>query len=65
MIKNFNPDVVVHTVAHSSVDLCETDQKLAEILHVDITKDITESCHLINAKLIYLSTDAVFDGKNK
>ena len=27
LIKNFNPDVVVHTVAHSSVDLCETDQK--------------------------------------
>ena len=63
LIKNFNPDVVVHTVAHSSVDLCETDQKLAEILHVDVTKDITESCHLINAKLIYFSTDAVFDGK--
>jgi len=63
LIKNINPDIVVHTAAHSSVDLCETEQKLANTLHIDITKDITKSCHLINAKLIYFSTDAVFDGK--
>jgi len=63
LINNFNPDVVIHTAAHSSVDLCETDHKLANFLHIDVTKDITRVCHEINAKLIYFSTDAVFDGK--
>ncbi|MDA9235946.1 SDR family oxidoreductase [bacterium] len=63
LINNFNPDVVIHTAAHSSVDLCETDHKLANFLHIDVTKDIARVCHEINAKLIYFSTDAVFDGK--
>lgn len=63
LINNFNPDVVIHTAAHSSVDLCETDHKLANFLHIDVTRDIVRVCHQINAKLIYFSTDAVFDGK--
>ena len=63
LINDFKPDVVVHTAAHSSVDLCETDHKLANFLHIDVTKDITKLCHQINAKLIYFSTDAVFNGK--
>ena len=63
LINNFNPDVVIHTAAHSSVDLCETDHKLANFLHIDVTQDIARVCHEINAKLIYFSTDAVFDGK--
>jgi dTDP-4-dehydrorhamnose reductase len=63
LINDFKPDVVVHTAAHSSVDLCETDHKLANFLHIDVTQDITKLCHQINAKLIYFSTDAVFNGK--
>ena len=63
LINDFSPDVVVHTAAHSSVDLCERDHKLANFLHIDITKDIVKTCHQINAKLIYFSTDAVFDGE--
>jgi dTDP-4-dehydrorhamnose reductase len=63
LIKRVHPDVVVHTASHSSVDLCETDKNLADLLHVDITKDIAKSCSLINSKLIYFSTDAVFEGE--
>ena len=64
LIKNFNPDVVVSTAAHSSVDLCETDHKLANALHVDAINYIAKVCKQIDAKLIFLSTDAVFDGKS-
>ena len=40
LIKKWKPEIVIHTVAHSSVDLCETDHNVADYLHVKITKDI-------------------------
>ena len=61
-IRKIKPAVVIHTVAFSSVDFCETNHELADLLHVEITKDITETCNEISSKLIYFSTDAVFDG---
>ena len=63
LIKEVQPDIVVNTVAHSSVDLCETDHKIADKLHVDITQDITQVCKDIDSKLVYISTDAVFQGE--
>jgi len=63
LIKNYKPTVVVNTAALSSVDLCETDHELANLLHIDATKNIVNACKEFNSKLIHFSTDAVFDGK--
>ena len=63
LIKEIQPDIVVNTVAHSSVDLCETNHKIADKLHVDITHDIAQTCKDTDSKLIYLSTDMVFQGE--
>ena len=63
LITNLNPDVVINTAAHASVDLCETDHDLANLLHVDVTRDIANVCKDAKSKLIHFSTDAVFDGK--
>lgn len=63
IINYFKPNVTVYTAAHPSVDLCETEHNLADILHVDVTKDISKACKEIDSKLIYLSTDAVFRGQ--
>ena len=63
LIKEIQPDIVVNTVAHSSVDLCESDHKIADKLHVDITQDITQVCKDVDSKLVYISTDAVFQGE--
>lgn len=63
LILFIKPDVVIHTAAHPSVDICETNHKIADILHVDVTQDIVDICNSINSKLIYISTDAVFEGK--
>lgn len=63
LIKSLKPDIVVHTVAHPSVDMCEINHKVADILHVDITQDISNICDKTNSKLIYISTDAVFEGQ--
>ena len=63
LIKKLKPNYVVHTVAFANVDYCEENQEMANLLHVDITQDIANICNEINSKLIYISTDAVFDGK--
>ena len=64
IINEIKPEYIIHTAAHPSVDICEKDHIIAEKLHVKTTKTITDACSKIDAKLIYLSTDAVFDGKN-
>ncbi len=63
LILLIKPDVVIHTAAHPSVDICEINHKIADLLHVDVTQDIVNICNSINSKLIYISTDAVFEGK--
>jgi dTDP-4-dehydrorhamnose reductase len=63
IIENYNPDIVLHTIAHSNLDLCETDHDITDRLHVDATQKIVNACASINSKLIFLSTDAVFEGQ--
>ena len=63
LINKIKPDAIIHTAAHASVDLCETDNKIADELHVEVTKDIAEISKNIEAKLLYLSTDWVFEGQ--
>ena len=63
LIETLKPDITINTVAYSSVDYCETDHSATDILHVDITKDIALSCNKVQSKLIYISTDAVFEGQ--
>lgn len=62
LIKSFKPDVVIHTVAYASVDFCESHPQMADLLHVDITNDIAQACKDTKSKLVYFSTDTVFDG---
>ena len=63
LIQDLKPDIIVHTAAHPSVDICEKNPKIADMLHVDISKDIAMVCKEVNSKLIYISTDAVFEGQ--
>jgi len=57
------PDMVVHTAAETNVDKCETEREWAWRLNAAGTRNIAEACAKIGAKLIYISTDYVFDGE--
>lgn len=57
------PDVIIHTAAAINVDRCEEDKEKAYAQNVGITKNLVEICNENNIKLIYISTDAVFDGE--
>ena len=63
LIQDLKPDIIVHTAAHPNVDICEKNPKVADMLHIDISKDIAMVCKEVNSKLIYISTDAVFEGQ--
>lgn len=64
-IKSVKPDVVVHCAAWTAVDLAEDEDKQAKVkaINVDGTQNIADACKEIDAKMVYISTDYVFDGQ--
>lgn len=61
-IKNYMPDVVIHCAAYTAVDKAEDEQGLCYLVNASATENIAEICKKINAKMLYISTDYVFDG---
>lgn len=64
-IRNFMPDVIFHCAAYTNVDGAETEMRMAYDINVNGTANITEAARCCDAKLIYVSTDYVFDGSKK
>lgn len=60
----FKPDVVIHTAAIGAVDYCEKNPPVAYSVNQIGSSIITDACKDFNAKLVFLSTNAVFDGTN-
>ncbi len=59
------PDVVVHGAAWTAVDAAEDEENRAKVqaINVDGAKNMAEAAKACGAKIIYLSTDYVFDGQ--
>ncbi len=62
-IKKLKPDIIIHSAAYTDVDGCEKNKKLAFKVNVEGTKNIANACTNNNCKMVYISTDYVFDGK--
>ena len=60
--RSIKPDVVVHTAALTNVDECERRPELAARVNRDAVAEIAGYCQERDARLIHISTDAVFDG---
>jgi len=63
-ITAYNPDVIVLCGALTHVDYCEEHEEESYIRTVATTRHVVDICKSINARLVYTSTDYVFDGKN-
>lgn len=61
-ITNYMPDAVIHCAAYTAVDKAEDEQGLCYLVNASATENIAEICKKINAKMLYISTDYVFDG---
>lgn len=62
VFEEFKPDFLVHGAAFTNVDGCEENPKLAEAVNVKGTENLANACKQHNVKMIYISTDYVFDG---
>ena len=60
-----SPDVVVHCAAWTAVDAAEDEENKPKVYAVNVTgtKNIAEACKKLGCKLIYISTDYVFNGQ--
>ncbi|MEO0095362.1 MAG: dTDP-4-dehydrorhamnose reductase [candidate division WOR-3 bacterium] len=64
-IMNYKPDVILHFAAISDVDACEREPELAFRINTLSTLGIAIIARKINAKLLYTSTNFVFDGNTE
>ena len=62
-INENKPDVIFHCAAYTAVDKAEEDKEICSLVNSYGTSNIVIGAHMVNAKLIYVSTDYVFDGK--
>ncbi|MGN1183428.1 MAG: SDR family oxidoreductase, partial [Faecalibacillus sp.] len=67
VITKVNPDAVIHCAAWTAVDLAEDDDKVEKVREVNAkgTENIALICKQIDCKMLYLSTDYVFDGQGE
>ena len=65
VLQEVKPDAVVHCAAWTAVDLAEDDDKVDKVRSINAggTKNIAEVCKKLGCKMVYLSTDYVFDGQ--
>jgi len=64
-VKKIKPDLVIDTAALHNVDYCETHREEAWKVNVEGTRNVVDACKVVGAKMIFLSTDYVFDGKKR
>lgn len=64
MIKEVQPDAVIHCAAWTAVDAAEDEENMAKVhaVNTDGTEYIAKVCKEIDCKMIYISTDYVFNG---
>lgn len=65
VISKVNPDVVVHCAAWTAVDAAEDDENIPKVraINVNGTQNIANVCKKLDCKMIYISTDYVFNGQ--
>ena len=66
-ITDIKPDAVIHCAAWTAVDLAEDEDKQAKVMAINGagTANIAKACKAVDAKMIYISTDYVFDGQGE
>lgn len=64
-IKSANVDAVIHCAAWTAVDAAEDEENISKVMKVNAegTENIAKVCKELDIKMIYISTDYVFDGE--
>lgn len=59
------PDAVIHCAAYTAVDAAEENEALCRRVNAEGTRNIARVCKELDSKMVYISTDYVFDGKGE
>jgi len=62
MIYEFDPEIIIHCAAQADVDVCEAHPEDAQRINVLGTKNLIDNLNGSDPKLVYISTDLVYDG---
>jgi dTDP-4-dehydrorhamnose reductase len=63
-LERIRPEVVVHPAGIPDLDISEADPARAHLVNVEGTRHVVESARAVGAGVVYISTDAVFNGQN-
>lgn len=63
MIAEAAPEAVIHCAAWTAVDAAEDNEEKCRQVNVNGTENIAKVCKKLNCKMMYISTDYIFDGK--
>lgn len=63
VITKANPDAVIHCAAWTAVDAAEDNAEMCRKVNAEGTKNIADVCKKLDCKMVYISTDYVFDGQ--
>ena len=65
VVENLEPDVVIHCAAWTAVDAAEDEDKKKKVWEINVngTENIANACKKADCKMVYISTDYVFDGQ--
>ena len=66
-VSEVKPDVIVHCAAWTNVDAAEAPENLEKVRAVNVegTRNLAEACKEVDAKMVYISTDYVFNGEGE
>ena len=63
LLTRIKPHIIIHCAAFTQVDVCETQREKAFLANGTVTRNLSEFSAQTGARLIYVSTDYVFDGE--
>jgi len=61
-LKDVRPDVIIHLAGNKDVSRCESDKAFSRRINYEVSRNIVEQCLSKKIRLIYISTDYVFNG---
>lgn len=62
VFREARPDAVIHAAALADIDTCESHRDEADQVNVGVTRELVRLCREVGARLVFCSSDTVFDG---
>jgi dTDP-4-dehydrorhamnose reductase len=62
VVQQYRPNIIINAAAYTAVDKAEAEASVAFAVNCDGARNLAEACHVMNARLLHVSTDFIFDG---